>query len=269
MKFSEKFSVKPGSKVNLKKIDPRGVIGVKDRDEAESLFSENIIRLAELQHLLYADNRYAVLIVFQAMDAGGKDGAIRRVLGPLNPQGCKVKPFKAPSSEELEHDYLWRIHKAVPPRGEIGVFNRSHYEDVLIVRVRNLVQESVWSKRYDQINDFEKILSENNIVILKFFLHISKDEQKERFMKRLEDPNRNWKATPEDFKERELWDDYQNAYEAALSKCSTSHAPWFIIPSDRKWFRNYAISQIIRDTLESMGLKYPKPSFDLSKVVIE
>jgi len=203
------------------------------------------------------------------MDASGKDGTIRHVMYGVNPQVCSVTSFKAPTSEELDHDFLWRIHNAVPPRGEIGIFNRSHYEDVLIVRVHDLVPKTVWSARYEQINDFEKMLSKNNVTILKFFLHISKDEQKERLQERLNDPTKNWKMNPEDLKERELWDDYQKAYEVAIEKCSTKYAPWYIIPANKKWFRNIAVSEIIIETLENLKMKFPKPAFDPSTIVVE
>ena len=266
--FSDGFRVKPGSRVNLKKIDPGFSAGFKSKKETKDLLDDNIERLNELQYRLYAENRRSVLIVFQAMDAGGKDGCIRHVMTGLNPQGCRVTSFKVPSKEELDHDFLWRIHKSVPPRGEIGIFNRSHYEDVLVVRVHNLAPKSVWSKRYDQINDFEKILSENGTTVLKFFLYISKAEQKQRFIKRLENPDKNWKFSLGDVEERKFWEDYMRAFEAALSKCSTDHAPWYIIPANNKWFRNLAVSQIIADTLAEMDPRIPKPEEDLSGIVI-
>lgn len=266
--FSDGFRVKPGSRVNLSKIDPGFSAGFKSKKETRDLLDDNIEKLNKLQYRLYAENRRSVLIVFQAMDAGGKDGCIRHVMTGLNPQGCRVTSFKVPSSEELDHDFLWRIHKAVPPRGEIGIFNRSHYEDVLVVRVHNLAPKSVWSKRYDQINDFEKILSDNGTAVLKFFLYISKGEQKERFIKRLENPDKNWKFSHGDVEEREFWEDYMRAFETALSRCSTAYAPWYIIPADNKWFRNLAVSQIIVDTLDEMDPRIPKPEEDLSNIVI-
>jgi PPK2 family polyphosphate:nucleotide phosphotransferase len=223
----------------------------------------------ELQFRLYAENKQALLIVLQAMDAGGKDGTIRHVMGGLNPQGCRVSSFKKPVGEEAQHHFLWRVHKAVPAKGEIAIFNRSHYEDVLVVRVHDLVPEDVWSKRYDQINDFEKMLSENNVTIVKFFLHISKEEQKERFQQRIDDPTRHWKISLADFEERKYWDDYQQAFEQVLRKCSTKHAPWYVIPSDKKWFRNLAVAEVITETLETMNPRYPEPTVDISKIVLK
>jgi PPK2 family polyphosphate:nucleotide phosphotransferase len=198
------------------------------------------------------------------MDAGGKDGTIRHVLGPLNPQGVRVTSFKAPNEVELAHDFLWRIHHNVPRAGDIGVFNRSHYEDVLIVRVHDLVPQSVWSKRYRQINDFERLLVESGVTVLKFFLHISKDEQLERFRARLREPHKRWKFNPADSEERKHWDAYQAAYEEVIRRCSTRHAPWHIIPADRKWFRNLAVSQILLDAMEKMKLQVPKPKYKAS-----
>jgi len=207
--------------------------------------------------------------VLQGMDTAGKDGTIRRVMSGINPRDCRVVSFKAPSQEELDHDFLWRVHRECPRRGEIGVFNRSHYEDVLIVRVRGLVKKEVWSARYDQINRFEQHLAENGTRIVKFFLHISKAEQKERLEARLADPSKNWKMNPTDLEERKLWDDYQRAYEDAISRCSTAHAPWFIIPADKKWFRDLAVSSIMVEMLEGMDLRYPKAEFDSSKIKVE
>jgi PPK2 family polyphosphate:nucleotide phosphotransferase len=255
--------VKQGLKVNLDERDPADTFGLH-RDDAA--MAENLKKLDELQRLLYADHKHALLIVLQALDAGGKDGTIRHVMSGVNPQGCQVTSFKAPSSEELAHDFLWRIHKAVPRLGEIGIFNRSQYEDVLIVRVHKMVPKSVWRDRYQQINRFEHTLSENKVTILKFFLHISKDEQKKRFEERLTNPKKNWKLSAPDFEERQHWNEYIKAYEAALRRCSTEWAPWFVIPANDKWFRNFAISSIIVQTLEKMNLKYPEPSIDLSKV---
>jgi PPK2 family polyphosphate:nucleotide phosphotransferase len=222
--------------------------------------------LRELQHLLYADRRHSLLIVLQALDAGGKDGTIRHVMSGVNPQGCEVTSFKAPSHEDLDHDFLWRVHHAVPRRGDIGIFNRSHYEDVLVVRVHKIVPKSVWPERYEQINDFEKMLTANGVTILKFFLHISKDEQLRRFQSRLSDPAKNWKLSLPDFSEREHWDEYMEAYEDALTKCSTKNAPWYVIPSNQKWFRNYAISCIVIEALERMKLKFPPASIDVSQI---
>jgi PPK2 family polyphosphate:nucleotide phosphotransferase len=257
--------VKPGSKVRLKHRDPDDTFGIRRDDKAHL---KTIQRLREQQHLLYADRRYALLIVLQALDAGGKDGTIRHVMSGVNPQGCEVTSFKAPSTTELAHDYLWRVHHAVPSLGNIGIFNRSHYEDVLIVRVHRLVPEEVWSRRYRQINDFERMLTQNGVTILKFFLHISKEEQKRRFEARMQDSSRNWKLSLPDFEERQHWDDYQEAYQEALQKCSSEWAPWYIIPANRKWLRNHIIADVIVKALDNMKLKYPAPSVDVSKVVL-
>ena len=266
MNFSERLIVKPGSKVRLSDFDPSRTKPFKDKKQAQKVFEKNLSKIDDLQNLLYAEGRRSLLIVLQGMDAAGKDGTIRHVMTGMNPQGCHVTSFKAPSAEEMSHDFLWRIHKALPSRGQIGIFNRSHYEDVLIVRVHDLVPQSQWSQRYDQINQFEKTLSENGTTILKFFLHISKEEQRSRFLQRLQDPARNWKVSPDDFKERPFWNHYQAAYDAVLSKCSTPWAPWFIIPADRKWFRNLAVAKIIEETLRGMNLKFPKPKADLSTI---
>jgi len=263
--LAKHFIVKPGEKPRLSQRDPNDSAGVKK--DVEKL-QKTLSRLTELQHLLYADKRYALLIVLQALDAGGKDGTIRHVMSGVNPQGCQVMPFKAPTSEERSHDFLWRIHKAAPLKGNIGIFNRSHYEDVLVVRVHNLVPKEVWSKRYRQINDFEQMLVENGTTILKFFLHISKEEQKLRFEQRMEDPARNWKLSLPDFEERQHWDAYVDAYEDALRKCSTPWAPWYVIPANKKWFRNYLVAELVVQALNDMKLKYPPPTVDVSKVVL-
>lgn len=266
--LNRKLVVKPGTKVKLPDFDPEDTAGVKDKDEALEVMERNRLKLEKMHTLLAAENKRSVLIVLQGMDTSGKDGTIRHVMNGINPQGCEVTSFKAPSAEELDHDFLWRIHKAVPPKGDIGIFNRSHYEEVLVVRVHNLVPREVWSERYKQINRFEQILSENQVKILKFFLHISKDEQKKRLLERLADPAKNWKMNPQDLKEREFWKDYLEAYEDVLTECSTEWAPWFIIPANKKWFRNLAVSQIIIEALESLDMKYPKLSFDPRKIVI-
>ncbi|MBN2134070.1 MAG: polyphosphate kinase 2 family protein [Sedimentisphaerales bacterium] len=269
MNFSERFKVKPDAKVKLARWDPDDTADVADKKSARKRMEKNRERLAELQYLLYAENKRSVLIVLQAMDAGGKDGTIRHVMGPLNPQSCKVVSFKTPTEEELAHDFLWRIHRAAPRKGEIRIFNRSHYEDVLIVRVHNMVPRSVWSKRYDQINEFERTLALNGTHILKFYLHISKDEQLERFRARLEDPTKHWKANPKDFEERRYWPDYSKAYEDALGKCSTAHAPWFVIPANKKWFRNLVISEILVKHLAKLRMAFPEPPADLSKIKLK
>jgi PPK2 family polyphosphate:nucleotide phosphotransferase len=220
----------------------------------------------DLQYLMYAEDKRSLLVCLQAMDAGGKDGTIRHVIGAMNPQGCSVQAFKQPSTEEAAHDFLWRVHAACPRRGRVVVFNRSHYEDVLVARVHQLVPRKVWSKRYDAINAFERQLAESGTHILKFYLHITKDEQLARFRKRLDDPTRHWKISEADYIERAFWDDYIEAYQDALSQCSSRHAPWFVIPANRKWFRNLAISQIIADTLASLGMSFPKPTVDIAEI---
>ncbi len=266
MSLRQELLARPGRKVRLAEHDPGNTLGFTDKLAAREELEANVRRLAALQYRLFAEGRRAVLVVFQAMDAGGKDGAIRRVMSGLNPQSCRVTSFKKPSEAELAHDFLWRIHKAVPARGEIGIFNRSHYEDVLVVRVHNLVPKAVWSERYEDINRFEKLLARNDVVLLKFFLHISRKEQRERLLARVEDPERNWKITPEDLEERKYWGDYVRAYEEAIERCSTGHAPWYIIPANHKWFRDLAVSQILVETLEGLKPKFPAPKFDLSKV---
>ena len=217
----------------------------------------------ELQFRLYAEQKRSLLICLQALDAGGKDGVIRHVVGPMNPQGCRVVGFKQPTAVELAHDFLWRVEQATPRRGEVVIFNRSHYEDVLITRVHDLVPKAVYSERYAQINDFERRLVANGTHILKFFLHISKEEQLERFKQRLDDPARHWKISDADYSERKYWASYERAYEDAIEKCSTGDAPWFVIPSDHKWFRNLAISQIIIDTMEKLAIKVPEPTVNI------
>ena len=269
MGLREKMLVPADKKVSLVKRSTDDTGKFKAKAEAVGEVSKNTDRLSELQYLLYAENKRSVLVVLQAMDTGGKDGAIRHVMGPLNPQGCEVTSFKAPTEEELSHDFLWRVGRAVPRRGMIGIFNRSHYEDVLVVRVHNLVPRSVWSKRYRQINDFEKRLAESGTHIVKFFLHISKKEQKKRLEARLRDSSRHWKIDAADFEERKYWDDYIKAYEAVLSKCSKPWAPWYVIPADKKWYRNYVLSQILLETLEGLDMAFPSPKVDISKLRID
>lgn len=268
MNYIKRLLVKPEQKIKLSDYDPGDTGSLKSKEEAAVILQKNLEKMAKLQYLLYAENKRSLLIVFQAMDAGGKDGTIRSVMSGLNPQGCRVTSFKAPSSEELDHDYLWRIHKEVPRKGEIGIFNRSHYEDVLIVRVHDLVAKSVWKKRFDQINDFEKYLTQNNVLILKFFLNISEDEQKNRIQARMEDPKKNWKLAPEDFEERKYWKNYIQAYEDILSLCSRENAPWFVIPSNKKWYRNVAVSSVILEILEGLSMSFPETKVDLSKYKI-
>jgi PPK2 family polyphosphate:nucleotide phosphotransferase len=266
MNYRKAFRVNPGDSIHLDKADP----GFKGKHENKKVAHAKIKKLQQrmdqLQFRLYAEQKRSLLIILQAPDAGGKDGVIRHVIGVMNPQGCRVVGFKQPSAEELAHDFLWRIERQVPKRGEVVIFNRSHYEDVLIVRVHDLVPKKVWSKRYAQINDFERKLLANGTHILKFFLHISKKEQLERFKDRLDDPERHWKISEADYTERMYWKDYEAAYEDALGKCSTKDAPWFVIPSDHKWFRNLAISEIIVDTMEKMGIETPKPTVDITEI---
>jgi PPK2 family polyphosphate:nucleotide phosphotransferase len=262
--FSSLLRFKPG-KSRLKHFDPSETFGLKHDDHARAALEKNVKRLSEIQYRFYASNSRALLIVLQGMDAAGKDGTIRHVMTGLNPQGCEVTSFKKPTAEELDHDFLWRIHTAVPGKGEIGIFNRSHYEDVLVARVRKLTPKDVWKARYAQINAFEALLAGTGTLVLKFFLHISNAEQKERLQERLDDPAKNWKLNPQDFEERKLWNSYQEAYEDALAKCSTSDAPWFVIPANKKWFRNLAVSQIIVKTLEGLQLDLPKPPPGLDK----
>jgi PPK2 family polyphosphate:nucleotide phosphotransferase len=266
MNFSKELMVKPGKKVKLAKYDADETYGWEKGNKASASIEKECGRLDKLQYLLYAEHKCALLLVFQGLDAAGKDGTIRHVMTGVNPQGCRVTSFKVPSAEEAAHDFLWRIHKAVPEYGDIGIFNRSHYEDVLVVRVHNLVPKDVWRKRYDQINEFEALLDDNNVKILKFFLHISKDEQKKRFMSRIDDPDKRWKISIADFNERKFWGDYTTAYEDALERCSTHRAPWFIIPANKKWFRNLAVSHIITETLDGMRMKFPPPTVDVKKL---
>jgi len=266
LNYSKKFIVEKGSRVKLDEIDPNYKGEYKDKDDAEGELEKHAQRLSELQYLMYAENKRSLLIILQALDAAGKDGTINHVFASMNPQGCRVYPFKTPSTEELAHDYLWRIHQATPRKGYVAIFNRSHYEDVLVVRVHNLVPKGVWSERYDEINNFEKELVDNGTHLIKFYLHIDKEEQLARFKQRLDDPKRHWKISESDYAEREYWKDYQEAYEEAISKCSTNHAPWYIIPSNHKWFRNLAVSQILVDTLESLNMKFPAPTVNIEDI---
>ena len=269
MSFDRRFRVSADASVRLENHDPNDTGDFTNKKEARRVLKQVTRRLSELQYVLYAENTRALLIVLQGMDAAGKDGTIRRVMRGMNPQGTTVTSFKKPSTEELDHDFLWRIHRAVPRRGDVGIFNRSHYEDVLVVRVHDLVPKDVWSARYDQINAFEKVLADDGIVMLKFFLHISKDEQKRRFEDRVNDPSRHWKISPSDFSERPHWDAYTEAYEEALTRCSTEWAPWYIIPANRKWFRNVAVAQIVAERLASLDMKFPAPTVDISRIRID
>jgi PPK2 family polyphosphate:nucleotide phosphotransferase len=264
--LEKRFVVKPGGRLHLAGRDPDDTAGIRSKEQCEASLAKNVARLFELQTRLGATREQAVLVVLQAMDAGGKDGTIRHVMTGLNPQACRVTSFKVPSSEEADHDFLWRIHHAAPRRGEIGIFNRSHYEDVLVVRVHKLAPKETWSARFAQINDFEKTLSQNRTIVLKFFLHISREEQAKRLLERIDDPQKNWKISPADLAEREYWDDYMEAYEEALERCSTKWAPWYVIPANKKWFRNLAVSQIIVDRMERLEMNYPPLKVDLAKL---
>jgi PPK2 family polyphosphate:nucleotide phosphotransferase len=266
MDYAKKFMVKPGAKVRLSKIDPSYTGKHESREEAAPAAAKHLQRMEKLQYLLYADGNKSLLVVLQALDAAGKDGVVRHVFSGMNPQGTAVFGFKQPSKEELAHDFLWRVHLRTPAKGEVVIFNRSYYEDVLVVRVHKLVPQSVWSKRYDLINDFEKLLTENGTRILKFYLHISPQEQLARFAQRLDDPARNWKISESDYSERKLWPEYIAAYEDAMMLTSTKHAPWFVIPANHKWFRDLAVSQIIADTMEDMGLKLPPAQVDIADI---
>jgi PPK2 family polyphosphate:nucleotide phosphotransferase len=257
--------VKPGSRVKLtdeNALDDRVPHGADAEQQLEPL----IKRLTELQTALYAESKRALLLVFQGRDASGKDGLTRKVFGPLNSQGCVVSNFKRPTEYELARDYLWRVHQVVPPKGTIGIFNRSHYEDVLVVRVHQLVPKEIWSRRYDQINDFERMLTENGVTILKFFLHISREEQKDRLLERLNDRLKNWKFQVADLEERKRWDDYTEAYQDALEKCSTDWAPWYLVPADRKKARDLLVAQVVADTLERMNPQFPRVDPDVLKI---
>jgi PPK2 family polyphosphate:nucleotide phosphotransferase len=225
--------------------------------------------MADLARCLFAENKWSILLVLQGMDTAGKDGTIREVMRGMNPRSCQVVSFKVPSEEEIDHDFLWRVHKQVPPKGNIGIFNRSHYEDVLVVRVQNMVPEDVWLERYDLINDFEKLLGQCGTIILKCFLHISQDEQRQRLQERIDKPESRWKFNPDDLVQRKRWSDYQLAYQDALAKCNTKHAPWYIVPSDQKWYRNLVVSNLMLDTMQELNPKYPVPAEDFSGLVVE
>ncbi|MGI5816629.1 MAG: polyphosphate kinase 2 family protein [Armatimonadota bacterium] len=262
--------VEPGAQVRLDEIDPefRGDLRKRDIEVAERIEAARE-EMRALQERLYAECEQSLLIVLQAIDTGGKDGTIKHVMRGLNPAGVCVVGFKQPTPRELAHDFLWRIHPHTPAKGHIAVFNRSHYEDVLVVRVHNLVPESVWRRRYDQINEFERLLAENGTRILKLFLCISKDEQKERLQARLDNPDKHWKFAPGDLAERERWVEYIEAFEEALTRCSTEHAPWHIIPANRKWFRNLTIAELVAGTLREMDPQFPEPDFDPAEIVIK
>jgi PPK2 family polyphosphate:nucleotide phosphotransferase len=266
MDYRKKFRVEPGERVKLAEIDPGQTGKHVTEEEAGPQLAADSERLALLQARLWAEHERSLLIVLQAMDAGGKDGTVKHVFSSVDPAGVSVFSFKVPTPQEHAHDFLWREHRVAPGAGEIAIFNRSHYEAVLVERVHDLVPKKVWSKRYDRINDFEKLLVQSGTVILKFFLHISADEQLHRFGARLDDPEKQWKISDSDYTERERWGDYQDAYADLLERCSTEHAPWYIIPANHKWFRTLAVARILVDTLEEMDPHYPKPSVDIEAI---
>ena len=266
----ERHRVKPGDKVDLSRLDPDDTGGFKgDKDQAAQVIADQTKRLDVLQELLYAEHRRKVLIVLQALDTGGKDGTIRHVFDGVNPQGVKVAAFGVPTLPELAHDYLWRVHQCMPGKGEIMIFNRSHYEDVLVVRVHNLVPPELWKRRYAQIIEFERMLAEEGTTILKFYLHISRDEQKRRLQERLDTPDKRWKFKSSDVKERQFWPEYMKAYQDVLNKTSTEWAPWYIVPANRKWYRNLVVGHVILNALEGLRMSYPQPEDDPTNVVIE
>ena len=268
--LSHRTIVPPGKKIDLQDYDPADTGKFESKESAQVKLAAGILQLAEYQNILYAQNKFAVLIIFQAMDAAGKDSTIKHVMSGINPQGCQVFSFTSPSTEELDHDYLWRIHKSVPERGRIGIFNRSYYEEALIVRVHpellaaqslpHLDLKQIWPQRFQEINDFERYLTNNGTVIIKFFLHVSKQEQKRRFLNRINAPEKHWKFSAQDIQERAYWDDYQAAYTDIFNHTSTAVAPWYIIPADRKWFTRLTVADIICDRLQQMDLAYPKIS---------
>jgi PPK2 family polyphosphate:nucleotide phosphotransferase len=267
-RLAESYCVTKGGKFRLKDFDPADINGVKSKHHAEKLIAESSAIASQMQEMLYAQDRWALLLIFQGMDAAGKDGAIKHVMSGVNPQGCDVYSFKAPTHEELNHDYLWRTHKVMPERGKIGIFNRSYYEEVLVVRVHpqilqsqrlpdGLVTKHIWEERYEDINAFERYLTRNGVVIRKFFLHISKAEQKKRFLERLEDSKKNWKFSMDDIKERGFWKDYQEAYEEMIQNTAVKHAPWYVVPADNKWFGRLIIASAIVEALDALDLSFP------------
>jgi len=280
--LSKKFRVRDGEKFRLKDVDPNDTLDFSDehKADAEDALAVGVEALAELQDRLYAQDRWAVLLIFQAMDAAGKDGAIKHVMSGVNPQGCQVFSFKAPTSEDLDHDYLWRCMKCLPERGRIGVFNRSYYEETLVVRVhpellekqklpKELVSKDVWKERYQDIRSFERYLGRNGVLIRKFFLHVSKGEQKKRFLERLDRPDKNWKFSMGDAAEREHWDEYMEAYEETIRETATKAAPWYVVPADNKWFTRVVVAAAVIDALASLDLKYPKVTDEQKKVLAE
>ena len=268
-KSVDEYLVPPGKNSALSKRDPRATGGLTDKDKAKAQLAEDAAAIDALQDRLFAEGKRALLVVLQGIDCSGKDGTVRAVFNPCGPIGVRVTPFRAPTVDELAQDYLWRVHRACPPKGIIGIFNRSHYEDVLVVKVKGYASPEAIERRYGEINAFEKILCDNGTKILKFMLHISKDEQAERLRERIEMPEKRWKFNPADLEDRKLWDDYMAAYDVALTRCSTEHAPWHVIPADRNWVRNAAIARIVRQTLEEMNPRYPEPKgWDPAKVKV-
>ncbi|HZB95641.1 MAG TPA: PPK2 family polyphosphate kinase [Herpetosiphonaceae bacterium] len=263
-----RYRVEPGEKIRLADIDPNETEHYQKKKDVRDELKAQRLRIEELQARLYAENRQSLLIVLQAMDTGGKDGTIRGVFAGVNPQGCQVWSFKAPGTEELQHDFLWRYHQRTPPRGMITIFNRSHYEDVLITRVKQMITEDVWRHRYHMINEWEHMLTLNHTTIIKFYLYISKDEQKRRLESRLADPSKHWKFSSADVQERARWEQYMLAYEDAIRNCATAYAPWYIVPANKKWYRNLVIARTIADTLEAMNPQYPAAEEGLDKIVI-
>jgi PPK2 family polyphosphate:nucleotide phosphotransferase len=263
----DRLVIKPGSRVKLARVDADATFGwTKEAAAAQQQQYEE--RLTDLQARLWAEGRRSLLVVLQGIDCAGKDGTIRHVMDAFNPQGCRVSAFKEPTAQELAHDFLWRVHAQVPGRGEVGIFNRSHYEDVLVVRVHKLVSRSVWQARYRQINDWEQMLAEAGTTIVKVFLYIDRDEQRERLQARLDDPTKRWKFSPADLNERQVWDEYIRAFEDALSRTSTEWAPWYLVPANRKWFRNVAVARVLGDTLQAMNPRYPKAEPGIENTVI-
>ena len=275
-RFAKQFRIPDGSRFRLKDFDPTETLGLKSKEHAQATLERGVARLSELQEKLYAQDRWAILLILQGMDAAGKDSTIKHVMSGVNPQGCNVTSFKAPAAEELNHHFLWRCQRFLPGRGDIGIFNRSYYEEVLVVRVHpemlarekmpaSLVTDKLWQERYEDINAFERHLSRNGIIVLKMFLNLSKKEQRERFLKRLEDPEKNWKFSESDVLERQCWDKYAQVYEEMIRSTSTKHAPWHVIPADRKWFSRLAVAEVMIDTMERLDLSFPKVSPDRIK----
>ena len=267
-KLSKSYRIDQGKNFRLKDFDPAATTHIHSKEHAQKLLQQGIVEMSELQDKLYAQDSWGLLLMFQAMDAAGKDGAIKHVMSGVNPQGCQVYSFKAPSSEELNHDYLWRTSKVLPERGHIGIFNRSYYEELLVVRVHpeilkneripeSLLGKNVWEQRFEDIRGFEHYLSRNGIVVRKFFLNVSKKEQKRRFLERLETPEKNWKFSVSDIKERECWDDYMKAYEEVIAATSTKHSPWYVVPADNKWYTRLVVAAAIVDTLKELKVAYP------------